>query len=252
MIFISYSHLDKLWLDRFCELFKPLSRYSGIDIWSDQRIKPGEDWRSEINRAMDNALAAVLLVSVNFLASEFIATVELPYILAAAHKRKLTIMWVMLTPCLYGVTPLHKLQAAAGKPKPLNAMTDYEWMTAFCKVCNELDVIVKSRETPSINVKLSGRIVKQQERKLQVLDKPAFRETEVLVYSGDGWHTQSRIAKGSMTADCWIGDTKHTKPGDTFTLVALTRDRAPLSRGSIHPNLPLHRTKSATLKVKRV
>jgi hypothetical protein len=35
--------------------------------------------------------------------------------------------------------------------------------------------------------------------------KPAYRETEVLLFSGDGWHRQSRIVKGSMTADCWMG-----------------------------------------------
>jgi hypothetical protein len=251
MVFVSYSHLDEEWLKRFRTVFKPLSRYAQIDLWSDERINSGVRWRDEINKAMDKAVVAVLLVSINFLDSDFVANEELPHILAAAQKRDLKILWVMLTPCYIGVTPLRHIQAAAGMAKPLNAMTDYEWMTAFCTVCGEIDTIIKNLETPVINPKLKGRIVKREERKLQVLAQPAFRETEVLVYSGDGWHTQSRVAKGSMTADCWFGDTKHTKPGDSFKIVALTREDGRLTPGSRHLNLPRNRTKSAEITVKR-
>ncbi|MGH7982119.1 MAG: hypothetical protein ACREFF_03110 [Candidatus Udaeobacter sp.] len=158
---------------------------------------------------------------------------------------------MMLTPCYIGVTPLRHVQAAAGVRKPLNAMTDYELMTAFCTVCGGIDTIIKKHETPVINPKLKGRIVKREERKLRVLAQPAFRETEVLVYSGDGWHTQCRVAKGSMTADCWFGDGKHTKPGDSFKIIALTREEGRLTRGSRHLNVPRSRPKSAETTVKR-
>src|SRR5438876_9051560 len=70
-----------------------------------------------------------------------------------------------------------EIQAAAGMPKPLNAMTNYEWMTAFCTVCGELDAIVKKIEMPVINPKLNGRTVKREERKLQVLTKPTMRHS---------------------------------------------------------------------------
>jgi hypothetical protein len=59
MIFVSYSRRDEKWLDRFQDVFKPLSTYAELDLWSDRRIKPGDDWKSEINRAMNAAYAAV-------------------------------------------------------------------------------------------------------------------------------------------------------------------------------------------------
>jgi hypothetical protein len=144
-----------------------------------------------------------------------------------------------------------EIQAAGGMREPLNKMTDYEWMEAFCKVCGQIDAIVKETETPVINRKLSGRSFQRVEPALQVLAEPAKRETEVLVYSGDGWHTQIRIAKGSMTTKCWIGDEKHTKSGDSFKIIALTRDESPLNPGSKYPNLPSFRTKSSEVTVKR-
>jgi hypothetical protein len=60
---------------------------------------------------------------------------------------------------------------------------------------------------------LNNKCLELLQKDLKVLAKPAYRETEVLLFSGDGWHTQSRIAKGSMTGNCWIGDKNHTKSG---------------------------------------
>jgi hypothetical protein len=251
-VFVSYSHDDNEWLIRFSKMSKPLSRYAEIDLWSDKRIKAGADWRAEINKAMANAIVAVLLVSANFLNSDFIANEELPYILEAAKKQKIKILWVRLTPCLYQLTPLDRPQAAAGFPDPLNKMTEYGWMEAFCSVCDQIDKIVREIETPVINSGLKGKILQREQPNLQVLAKPATRDTEVLIFSGDGWHTQQRIPKGSTKTKCWIGDTKHTKPGDSFKILALTREYGKhLSLGTKHPNLPLHRTRSAEVTVKR-
>jgi hypothetical protein len=41
MVFVSYSHRDGEWLNRFRTVFKPLSRYAQIDLWSYERINPG-------------------------------------------------------------------------------------------------------------------------------------------------------------------------------------------------------------------
>jgi hypothetical protein len=130
-------------------------------------------------------------------------------------------------------------------------MADYEWMTAFCVVCGEIDAILKDIETPEINPKLNGLTVTREQRELQVPAKPAIRETEVLVYSDDGWHTQSRVTKGKMKAKCWIGDEIHTKPGDRFRIIAITRDEGHLRTGSRYPSIPSFRTKSAEVTVIR-
>ena len=250
MIFLSYSHHDAEWLKRFETIFSPLRRYAEVDLWSDTRTPSGVNWRNEINKAMDAALAAVLLVSANLLNSDFIANEELPFILAAAKARKMEIFWIRLTPCLIRATPLRHLQAAAGMEKPLNKMAEYDWMEAFCKVCGELDGIVKKFETPVINADLNNKRLARVQKNLKVLAKPAYRETEVLLFSGDGWHRQSRIAKGSMTADCWIGDEKHTKPGNSFKLLAITRDEGRLEPGR-YPSIPPYRTKSKEITVIR-
>jgi hypothetical protein len=73
MIFVSYSHPDEKWRERFETISKPLSKSEEIQFWSDRKLRAGQ-WERQIEQAMQSALAAVLLVSDNFLASDYIMT----------------------------------------------------------------------------------------------------------------------------------------------------------------------------------
>src|SRR5262245_53425050 len=77
-VFISYSDQDRAWLERLSTMLAPLVRAGAIEFWWDGQIKAGNPWRQEIDGAMTSARVAVLLVSAPFLASKFIAEVEMP------------------------------------------------------------------------------------------------------------------------------------------------------------------------------
>src|SRR5262245_50873128 len=80
-VFISYSHKDKEWLERLLIFLNPLERNGIIKCWADTKIDAGGKWKQEIKQAIESASAAILLISADFIASDFIATDELPPLL---------------------------------------------------------------------------------------------------------------------------------------------------------------------------
>jgi hypothetical protein len=119
-IFISYSHSDKRWLERLQVHLKPLERTHTIARWDDTLIEPGSKWREEIDKALKAAKVAILLVSADFLASDFIAHNELPPLLKAAEEEGAVILPVIVSPCRFLQTQeLAQFQAVNPPSHPL-------------------------------------------------------------------------------------------------------------------------------------
>jgi peptidoglycan hydrolase-like protein with peptidoglycan-binding domain len=97
-VFVSYSHADEKWLQMLQVHLAPLERSGLISLWDDTKILPGKKWREEIAAAIRSAKAAVLLISADFIASEFIANNELPPLLETAEKEKIVILPVNISP----------------------------------------------------------------------------------------------------------------------------------------------------------
>jgi hypothetical protein len=123
-VFISYSHLDNAFLVDVQRHFKPF--LSKIDYWDDSQIAPGTKWKEEIRKAINETKVAILLVSTDFLGSQFIITNELPPLLDAAEKEGAVILIVIVKPCLFEeFTELNQFQAMNPPSKPVTKM-DYD------------------------------------------------------------------------------------------------------------------------------
>jgi len=77
-VFVSYCREDAEWLRRFVVMLKPEVRGRGMQLWSDTLVGTSRKWRPEIDDAIARADVALLLVSPDFLASDFIMDEELP------------------------------------------------------------------------------------------------------------------------------------------------------------------------------
>ena len=124
-IFVSYSHEDREWKDRLCQMLSPFLRDgdSELHLWSDdQRINPGENWHEAIQGALKAADVAVVLVSASFLNSDYVMKHELPEIMRAAADGKLRLFWVCVSHAAYDATELQSFQAAHDVSQPLYAL----------------------------------------------------------------------------------------------------------------------------------
>lgn len=118
-VFISYSHLDSKWLERLLGMLKPVERRFPTAFWNDKRIEASGRWAADIEQALASARVVVLLVSSNFLNSDFVHEHELGPVLSAAKTGQKKILWVLLSDCLWEQTDIQQFQAAHNVKKPI-------------------------------------------------------------------------------------------------------------------------------------
>lgn len=157
-VFFSYSHKDKKWLELFQAALKPIIRSNQFSVWDDTRIKAGDIWRDEIKQGLASAKVAVLLVSMNFYQSDFIAENELPPLLDAAQDEGLKILLVIVGHSLFDKTELGRYQAVNDPSKPLATMTAAGRDKEIIRICKEIIAAVTSTEgVQSIAPTASGK-----------------------------------------------------------------------------------------------
>lgn len=115
-IFISYSKEDfdlmkgvETIISRIDKI-EYFSQYYGIEIWSDQYIIAGEDWKSKIFEYIDEADVIIFLLSDNFINSPFIQKYEVPRAIERQKEDGIKIMGVYLEECNYKKSYIKKTQ----------------------------------------------------------------------------------------------------------------------------------------------
>lgn len=101
LVFLSYSPEDEDLKNQLVAQLGVLDRAGLLDVWSADQIGAGADWQSEITRAMSEAKVAVLLVSANFLNSEFILNDQVPALLQRREREGLVILPLIAKACAW-------------------------------------------------------------------------------------------------------------------------------------------------------
>ncbi|HEX7314388.1 MAG TPA: FxSxx-COOH system tetratricopeptide repeat protein [Pyrinomonadaceae bacterium] len=167
-VFISYAHSDNessepsnRWLNRLLEYLRPLVIQSRISTWSDTEIEVGEQWDKSIKAQLQNANAAVLLISPAFLGSKYIRNSELPALLMNAMNKGVAVLPIILRHSLFAETTfkypdpaqgpgelaLSIFQAANPPGKPLNSMQEHEQDAVLLSVAQRILALARTKNT---------------------------------------------------------------------------------------------------------
>ena len=139
-VFISYSHQDRSFLDRLMIHLRPLEKEGIIDSWIDTRLQAGDKWKVEVEHALNSARVAILLVSADFLASDFIVDNELPPILLNAESKGTRIIPVILKPCRFKRDKnLSLFQAINDPANPLSTLPESEQELVYDNISESVE-----------------------------------------------------------------------------------------------------------------
>ncbi len=118
-IFIAYAHKDRESLLKLKTHLSILERRGHCRIFYDGEITPGERWDDRLKKELHLADIFLLLVSEDFLASDYINNVELPTILEKEKNKEGRVVPIILRKCLWEYTDLQQLQVVRDNGRPI-------------------------------------------------------------------------------------------------------------------------------------
>jgi hypothetical protein len=123
-LFYSYSHKDEAMRDALETHLSLLRREGVIASWHDRRIVAGQEWKGQIDRHLDEADIVLLLISADFLASEYCYAVEMQRALARHHAGEACVIPVIIRSVDWSSAPFATLQALPKDAKPVTKWDD--------------------------------------------------------------------------------------------------------------------------------
>ncbi len=140
-IFYSYSHRDERLRDQLETHLALLKREGLITNWHDRRITASTEWDAEISSHLDDADIILLLVSANFLASDYIHGVELKRAMERHESREARVVPIILRPCDWQTAPFGKLQALPRDARPVTKWSNRD--EVFTEIARGIRAVVE-------------------------------------------------------------------------------------------------------------
>jgi len=120
-IFLSYSHKDEALREELEAHLSPLKRLNFINAWHDRKIMPGADYANEIDKYMKNSDLILLLISADFIASDYCYNAQLEEALQRHKAGKAWIIPVILRAVRWEHTPIGRLKPLPTDGKPITS-----------------------------------------------------------------------------------------------------------------------------------
>ncbi len=119
-VFISYSHKDQRYFQKLVTYLSTLQKTGKIDHWSDTQIAPGTEWRPQIMHHLQNDQIILLLISADFISSDFCYDIEMQQALERHKKNQARVLPILLRPTDIVGLPISDLQILPSGQKPVS------------------------------------------------------------------------------------------------------------------------------------
>ncbi len=170
-VYYSYAHEDEPLLKQLDKHLSILKRQGVISGWSDRIISPGTEWEREIDKHLTTAQIILLLISPDFMASEYCYGVEMKHAMERHERGEVAVIPIILRPVYFQGAPFGKLQALPTDAKPVKSKSWIDQDEAFFNVAEGIRkvagrftrrTITTSRDKPKGSALLEAFYVKHR------------------------------------------------------------------------------------------
>ena len=165
-VFISYSHKDEFYKNQLETHLKILKRQNIVNTWDDRKIYPGDEWDKKIKDNLESADIICLLISADFLASDYCYDIEVKRAIERHERKEAIVIPIFIRKCNWGKAPFGNIQGLPKDAKPVKSFKDKdEAWTEISKAIEyiALNTVPKKQRTPSDFIKKLVKILPNDE-----------------------------------------------------------------------------------------
>lgn len=205
-VFMSYSHKDEDLRNELETRLAMLKREGIVDVWHDRRIVPGEEIDPAISVALEEAQLILLLVSPDFLASDYCHDKEMRRAMERHEAGEAKVLPVILRHCDWKNALFGKLLVTPKDGKPVKKWADID--EAFQNVTQDIRHAIKAMTSPSvpemespapdIPASLVGATAGVGPRSSNLRVRQSFTEAEKDRFLNDAFEYMAKFFEGSL------------------------------------------------------
>ena len=121
-VLLLYTHKDARFRDDLMASLIPLERQGLIMFYEERIITPGTEWAAEMNKRLASTQLILLLISPDFLASDYVWSNELKHILRRAKAGE-----ILVIPIIVRAADWHNSPYGMFRPLPSNEVPVHAW-----------------------------------------------------------------------------------------------------------------------------
>jgi TIR domain-containing protein len=196
-VLFSYSHKDESLRNRLETHLSLMKREGAIDIWHDRRLVAGDEFDGRIGEELERADIILLLVSPDFIASNYCFDVEMKRAMERHESGAARVIPVILRPCDWHSAPFGKLLAAPKDGKPVVSWPDLD--EAFLDVVREIrTALPKDSGKPFLPQRPNASPTPDRPRSSNMRLKESFAEVDRDRYLDDAFAYLANFFESSL------------------------------------------------------
>jgi hypothetical protein len=146
-MFCSYSHRDEEYVNDLRDSLRGLERQGLIEWWHDRQIVPGWEWEEAIDKNLRTADVVILLVSRDFMASDYVYEKEIDKAIERHARGEARVIPIIVRPAAWEETSFGKLQALPKDGKPVTTWPnqDEAWLDVLRGIRKAVGELLRER-----------------------------------------------------------------------------------------------------------
>lgn len=178
-VFISYCHEDESYKNELERHLSNLVRSGKVTTWNDRKINPGEEWDKEIHQELKNSDLILLLISSDFIASDYCFDIEIKKAVEYHNLKEKIVVPVIIRFCDWRDAPFGKIQALPTDATPIDSK---HWTTddeAYLNVINGIKKLLSPNNIKESDIEnKKDAESKIEEPKPKIENPPPYGKTK--------------------------------------------------------------------------